>query len=533
MKTNIIKIAASALAVLLMASSCEKNFDAQIYDKLSSSNFPMTEADFESYVMQCYIPFTGVWDYTLSASGPFYSYNKGIQCHFNQPSDESARPITRWWSTTLVECNFQPCENWGRYAGDGTPSYLNKIRDITRFTQIVGELEETDKLSADKKKSFIAEVRLIRGITMYYLMHVYGPVPVIVDPALVKDEDALKNWSRPSLDQMCKYIEDDFDFAVGNLPEKQPQSGRYNRDYARFWLMRHCLNEGSHMAGNYQKAYDLYTQFQGGYQLFTNGDNPFKELFYEENEKNSEYIMAMETTSSADLEAKNGNGECILNYVIPMDLAKEGEFENLGLSWSGQCYAVNPKFYDTFEENDLRRACIVTHYNSAWGWGSYSPETINANWYGYIIWKYPMTKKSAYNGADYPLARWADVMLMRAEADVRLHNAVSAEAVDLVNQVRARAGLDGLSADATSSVSAFFDALLMERGHEFFWEGQRKIDLIRFGKYHTIMTADGREPSAQYLPMPNFAMEEAEAAGVTLERYFFRDDYDGPKNSLK
>ena len=144
-----------------------------------------------------------------------------------------------------------------------------------------------------------------------------------------------------------------------------------------------------------------------------------------------------------------------------------------------------------------------------------------------------MTKSSAYNGADYPLARWADVMLMRAEADVRLHNAVSAEAVDLVNQVRARAGLEGLKEEATSSVSAFYDALLMERGHELFWEGQRKIDLIRFGKYHTIMTADGREPSAQYLPMPNFAMEEAEAAGIKLDRYFFRDDYDGPKSSLK
>ena len=533
MKTNIIKIAASALAVLLVASSCEKNFDAQIYDKLSSTNFPMTESDFENYVMQCYLPFTGVWDYTLSASGPFYSYNKGIQCHFNQPSDESARPITRWWSTTLVECNFKPCENWGRGAGDGTPSYLNKIRDITRFTQVIGELEDTDKLSDAKKRAFIAEVRLIRGITMYYLLHIYGPVAVIVDPALVKDEDALKDWSRPTLDQMCQYIEDDFSFAVDNLPETQPQSGRYDRDYARFWLMRHCLNEGSHMSGNYQKAYDLYKQFTGGYQLFTKGENPFKELFYEENEKNSEYIMAMETTSSADLESKNGNGLCILNYVIPMDLAKEGEFENLGLSWSGQCYAVNPKFYDTFEENDLRKACIVTHYNSAWGAGSYSPETINANWYGYIIWKYPMTKKAAYNGADYPLARWADVMLMRAEADVRLNNAVSAEAIDLVNQVRARAGLDGLKAEATASVSAFLDALLMERGHEFFWEGQRKIDLIRFGKYHTIMTADGREPSAQYLPMPNFAMEEAEAAGITLERYFFRDDYDGPKNPLK
>lgn len=529
---KILTIAASAVMLMFAASSCEKDFDAKIYGKLNSTNFPKTESDFESYAMECYLPFTGVWDYNLSTSQPLYSYNSGIQCHFSQPSDESALPITRWWSTNMVECNFKPCEDWGRWSGDGTPSYLNRIRDITRFTKILGDLEAADELPEAKKKALEAEVRLIRGITMYYLMHIYGPIPVIIDPALVDDEEALKNWARPTLDQMCKYIEDDFTFAVENIPEKQPQSGRYNRDYARFWLMRHCLNEGGHVAGDYQKAYDLYDQFTGGYHLFTTGDNPFQELFYEENEKNSEYIMTMETTSSADLEHKNGNGLCILNYVIPMDCAREGVFANLGISWSGQCYAVNPKFYNTFEAKDKRKACIVTSYKSGWGWGEYTPETINSNWYGYILWKYPMTKKSAYSGADYPLARWADVMLMRAEADVRLHNAVSAEAVDLVNQVRARAGLADLKAEATASVSAFLDALLTERGHELFWEGQRKIDLIRFGKYYTIMSADGRTPTSEYLPMPNYAIEEAEASGVKLERYFFRDDYDGPRTPV-
>ncbi|MBL3940594.1 RagB/SusD family nutrient uptake outer membrane protein, partial [Bacteroides thetaiotaomicron] len=70
------------------------------------------------------------------------------------------------------------------------------------------------------------------------------------------------------------------------------------------------------------------------------------------------------------------------------------------------------------------------------------------------------------------------------EAEVRKSNAApSAEAVSAVNEVRNRAGLDNLSARQTSSKDAFLDAILEERAKEFLYEGQRKIDLIRFNKY--------------------------------------------------
>ena len=99
------------------------------------------------------------------------------------------------------------------------------------------------------------------------------------------------------------------------------------------------------------------------------------------------------------------------------------------------------------------------------------------------------------------------------------------------NQVRARAGLAGLSADKTASVDAFLDALLLERGHELLFEGCRKIDLIRFGKYYQTMSARGRTPDSEYFPIPNFSVEQAKNSGYTFTQYYTRPDYDGPQKN--
>ena len=84
-------------------------------------------------------------------------------------------------------------------------------------------------------------------------------------------------------------------------------------------------------------------------------------------------------------------------------------------------------------------------------------------------------------------------------------------------------------AEKTASVNDFLDALLEERGHEFYYEGHRRIDLIRFNKYYTIMDAIGCTPTSQYFPIPNYAVDQATDMGYTLTQYFTRPDYDGPQ----
>ncbi|MCI1519131.1 MAG: RagB/SusD family nutrient uptake outer membrane protein [Prevotella sp.] len=540
MKKNLLSISVLLCLFAFGVTSCNNDFDAKIYGQLSTDKFPATEKDYESYLMDCYVPFSVTWGYGFNSSSwqhNFYVAEGGLYRMLDDTSDESASwTISSWggsWSK-MSAGQFDDLKLVGRTSGSD-PSDFDKVRDITRFTQIIGTLEDADTtvLPKAKKEEFLGEARLCRGLMMYYLLHYYGPVPVIVDPAKVNDEKALADMERPTLDQMTQYITDDLVYACQHVAETQSEKGRYTADYARFCLMRHYLNEGYHESGYYQKAYDLFSQFYGHYSLFTSGTNPYADQFKIANKFNCEAIMACSCNSNATGAANEGNFNPTSWYVVPGDAAKYDDkgdptpFVNQGGGW-GQCFNISKYFYDTFEPGDKRAETILTsYYSTNNGW--VTSKDLGNLWNGYIINKYPIETATSFQGTDYPLARWADVLLMYAEADVRAHNTVSQSAIDCVNQVRHRAGLEDLDASKTSSVSAFLDALLTERGHELFYEGCRKIDLIRFGQYYTRMKASGRTPSSEYFPIPDYAVKQAQENGYTLTQYFTRDNYDGPK----
>lgn len=80
---------------------------------------------------------------------------------------------------------------------------------------------------------------------------------------------------------------------------------------------------------------------------------------------------------------------------------------------------------------------------------------------------------------DFPIYRLADVYLMKAEAEMRANGGMAnAAAVDAANKVRLRAG-----ANAYGESSLTLDELCNERCRELMWEGHRRQDLIRFGRY--------------------------------------------------
>ena len=531
---------------LIIGSGCEDNFDPKIYGVLTEQNFPVSEEDFVSLMMSCYIPYVNTWTYSLYASSgnmhPWYIPAGGVLKMFDSTSDMQAIWQSGVWSTNyrnITEANFKNCV----YATRGTltddlPNHYPKTREVTRFTAVVGSIQNAPatKISETRKQEILAEARLCRGLHMYNLLHVFGPVPVIVNPEDVENADILTNAVRPSLDDMAKWIYDDFEFAAKYAPEAQAERGRFTRDFARVMLMRHCLNEGYHMEGYYQKALDMYAELNTGkYRLFKQGTNPYKEMFREVNDFNCEIIAAISCDPSSTGNPKEGGMNPFAMLAMPNNAAKKDDIGNptpfsvVGPGW-GMVFNFAPKFYNTFAENDLRAECIITRYYTNGGewWG---PEQIGkkSEWDGYVPYKYPAETSSApCFGNDFPLARWADVLLMYAEAEVRLSNsAPSADALAAVNEVRARAGLGNLPTSYTTSAQVFLDALLEERGHELWFEGLRKIDLIRFNKFaQQNYKVKGKLPSHQYFPIPNYAVDEATEFGKTLEQTFSREGWE-------
>jgi len=128
---------------------------------------------------------------------------------------------------------------------------------------------------------------------------------------------------------------------------------------------------------------------------------------------------------------------------------------------------------------------------------------------GYRVLKYEFSKKSDTGrnkgDADIIILRLADIYLMRAEAKLRKGNA--ADALTDVNTVRA-SRTARITPPALGEIN--LDILFRERGFEFYWEMQRRTDMIRFGKYEGSWTektdADKRK---RLFPIPQSAIDGA------------------------
>ena len=79
--------------IAFIMCSCEDNFDPKMYGTLNVSNYPVTEAEYESFMMTCYMPFTTTWTYWIGAgtSGNqhgWYIPAGGVLKFFDYPTDE-------------------------------------------------------------------------------------------------------------------------------------------------------------------------------------------------------------------------------------------------------------------------------------------------------------------------------------------------------------------------------------------------------------------------------------------------------------
>ena len=124
---------------------------------------------------------------------------------------------------------------------------------------------------------------------------------------------------------------------------------------------------------------------------------------------------------------------------------------------------------------------VYCHTKKSWD----IPSASSSGDYGIGVYKFtarntdgtlPANYNSAFVCTDFPVFRYADALLMRAEASYRLGK--NAEAAADINLVRNRANAGAIT--ATDVTDKF---LLSERGREFYYEGQRRTDLVRFGQF--------------------------------------------------
>lgn len=485
MKNILIIIAILSITV----TGCKKALDPEISGALIPANFPATEEEFELYTLDVYVPFSSKWPYGDGGTKRhFFGLEEGHVMLMESSTDLMAIFI-EWgggWQR-ISEGNFELYKGQGRDA-----SHWEKTRFVTRTTQIISDLQEATVFEdEDFKNQLIGEARMARGWTMYRLLEMFGPIPVIIDPELIGDPAAESDLTTPARADFMSTIVADLEFAAENLPQTQADYGRFNSGLALTVLMRLYMNER-----DFENAEIVGREIMSmGYALV----DDYTSLFREATERNTETIYAISCSASSQGRGGDGNFNAYSWYTFPGDYPEHGGWGSPNAPWMASW-----EFYYSFDPADERRIPLIGSYVTDGG-----DTRDSSNMRGAVINKYPPEGPNAYQGNDIVLARYADVLLMLAEA-INENSGPTQEAIDLVNDVRDRSGIGVLTAEETANADAFNDAILRERGWELYFEGQRLFDLRRHDKWpEAVAAVSGKDPSpTSIFPIPQYALDD-------------------------
>jgi starch-binding outer membrane protein, SusD/RagB family len=217
----------------------------------------------------------------------------------------------------------------------------------------------------------------------------------------------------------------------------------------------------------------------GGYDLFPN----YADVFDLTKENGIEHIFSIQFDNTPGT-----NGSAFVGFLTPPQVYA-GSFGS---------FQVERPFYNSFKPADsIRRKTSI--YDKGVGAAAYDFVTNPSGVPFCAKYKDPNYASCRNN---YPILRFADVLLMESEA-LNAINPTNPNRYNGINKVRNRAKLPNLTPNLTGP--AFADSVLQERSWELCFEGQRRYDLIRMGKLVQVMTALGKtniRPFHNYYPVP-------------------------------
>lgn len=371
--------------------------------------------------------------------------------------------------TLTLFINFQWDASVGWIEGGMWNQPYNAIRDANL---VLDNIERLEQISDAKKRQFAAEARYIRAASYSLLYNWFGPVPLRIS----SEQDP--HLERASEEEIKDFIETELSEVVADLPPpgEEPEYGRATKGHALGMLTKYYLN-----TKQWQKTVDASQQLMdlGYYELFP----VFRELFRVQNEPhvnpNNREIMVV-WPAIADVPYGNPfpNGAFPPGFVSSPSIPEFTWDESMN-NWATQ-YRLRDAFIETFDqEQDERFGLIITEYiNKNGELVNLLSTPDNARSFKY----FDNNALGNHHGNDYVWLRFADILLSRAEALNEL-NGPNQESLDLINQVRNRAGLEDITMAEAGSTETLRDLILEERGKEFVSEAKRREDLIRHDKF--------------------------------------------------
>ncbi|GAA4826378.1 RagB/SusD family nutrient uptake outer membrane protein [Algivirga pacifica] len=344
-----------------------------------------------------------------------------------------------------------------------------------------GDFEETPRM--------IAEARFLRALAYTHALDFFGnKVPKVME------EDGVGAFLPPQFGEsergteLFDHIESEL-IAIQDdlLPAKANYVGQANQVAAKMLLaklyLNHAVYRGAEEIAYFEKAKVLVNDIlTSGYRLMGASDaqagdqvSPYELNFTADNYTSDEIIFAF--TVDGKYSQSWGGMTFIMNAGAS---AAMKEFTGVD-GWGGN--RTTPMLVDKFEDNDDRALWFTEGHQK-------EMDELMSFTDGYGVLKYknlnrdfskPQDHSFVFVHTDIPVFRLSDAMLMAAELEART-GGLTAEGLEWINTVRRRANTSEKTL-AEVQAEGTLDFILDERARELYWEGHRRTDLIRFGKF--------------------------------------------------
>ncbi|MBO0951549.1 RagB/SusD family nutrient uptake outer membrane protein [Fibrella forsythiae] len=442
-----------ALSLLIIGlSACQQGFlDLKPLSQPNVDNFYKTANDFGNAV-------NGAYDVLQSANQYGGDFNTLLEARSDNvlDNDPSSNAGLRYNIDRFIEptTNSLLRDTWGSlYTGINR---TNLILDKIDAAAVAGVAFDNTL-----KNRYKGEAQFIRALSYFNLVRLWGKVPLVLKAGSTTDS---RSYVRNEVAEVYAAIEKDLTDAAANLPANYTGAdvGRATSGAAKGLLGKVLVTEKKFS----QAATVLREVISAGtYRLLPN----VADVFAVTNKNNAEIVFAVKF--------KKGVGGAL----------PEGHALWYGTNIGDNIEASLRAAYPT---GDARRALTVQ-----------IPVPSNVN----VVPRKFYDEFSAINdvGNDFPVLRYADVLLLYAEAVNESAAQFSADALAAVNQVRSRAGAPVYTEAQLGGMQATFrEAIINERRLELALENDRWFDLVRTGKAVDALKVTGITVPANRLIYP-------------------------------
>ncbi|MES2772796.1 MAG: RagB/SusD family nutrient uptake outer membrane protein [Bacteroidota bacterium] len=524
MKNSIYLIAA---AVTLFSVSCKKILQPDTPSSFNQEYIFSTEVDAKKAVNSVYALFNQ--DAFTSRVSNNYTGNNDVEVGgVAAAPDGSRRDI---WSFEATSSNSEILVVWN-----------NAYNAINRANECIEGIQGSAIGNTAGMKQLLGETKLLRAYWYYLLINNYGDVPFQVNATKAGD-----NFYQPKTgrDTILSYLIDDLVKAEPDMMwADQLDYGveRLNRDFCQGFIARLAL-----MRGGYWLYPDMTMRRKDDYKSFYQLANTYcKKLISMKPHSMLPFAKVFENINKS---VKVNNDDVLYEVAFAPGAGDVGW--NMGISVAagthqygsgGGTMLLTPNYYHSFDTTDIRcqTTCSLISYDA-----NLLQQPVAVTGIGMAKWNRllrvgnlgPSTAKGT--GINWPLMRYADVLLMLAETENEI-SGPTATAQNALKTIRQRAFLpanwsekvDGYVTNVSANKDAFFNAIVNERAWEFGGEFLRKYDLARwnlFGKkvsetinQLTQMGADAVAGVGTYANLADYLYYKRNADGTVtwLNKYY-------------